>query len=200
MVNHSILLSKLSNYGLRGTSLKIIISYLTNRMQCVPIKEAQSSMLPVKCEVPQGSILGPLLYLIYIDDIQSSSNILKFVLFADDTIVFLSSPNFLSLVQSINNEPALLSDWFKANKLSPNVAKTKYLLFGSKKLVREDTNFNIILDGTAISSSTTTKFLGVKIDSQLNWKQHINKLVLKLNRNAAVIFKKPYKINTAVAL
>jgi len=157
-VKHSILLSKLSNYGLRGTPLKIINSYLPNRMQYVAIKETQSSMLPIKCGVPQGSILGPLLFLIYIDDIQSSSKFLKFVHFADDTNVFLSSPNLIyRLVQSINSELALLSDWFKANKLSLNVAKTNYLFFGSKRPVKENMfqnlpgwNRNLLIDNHEI--------------------------------------------------
>jgi len=110
-VNHSILLLKLSNYRLRGTPLNLINSYLTSKMQYVAIKEAQSSVLPIECGIPQGSILGPLFFLIFIDDIQSSSKYLNFMLFAYDTNVFLSSPKFLLLVQSINNELALLSDW-----------------------------------------------------------------------------------------
>ena len=200
-VNHAILISKLSNYGVRGLPLSLLKNYLSNRMQFVSIKDAQSSTLPIECGVPQGSILGPLLFLIYIDDIISSSKLLKFVLFADDTNVFMSSPNFLSLVQSFNTELALLSDWFKANKLSLNLLKTTYLIFGNRKVHnRSNPSVCIMLDGVIINPVTSTKFLGVLIDSQLSWKPHINKLILKLNRNSAIISKIRYKIDANIAL
>ena len=200
-VNHSILLQKLSNYGIRGLPYSLIKNYLTNRKQFVSINGTFSSILPITCGVPQGSILGPLLFLIYIDYINQCSKLLKFVLFADDTNVFMSSPNFFTLIESLNKELTLLSDWFKSNKLSLNLAKTTYLIFGKRKInANYNPNLSVILDGAYISLATSAKFLGITIDSQLNWKFHINKLILKLNRNSAVISKIRHKINATVAL
>ena len=89
-VNHEILISKLEHYGIRGIALKWLRSYLTNRMQCVEIGDVQSELDFIKCGVPQGSVLGPLLFLIYINDVVNSSSIFKFILFADDTSLYYS--------------------------------------------------------------------------------------------------------------
>jgi len=100
--------------------------------------------------------------------------LLKIALFADDTNAFMSSPKFPALVQSLNEELILLSDWLKSNKLALNLSKTTYLVFGKNKLnINNRPDLNIILDGVSISSATFTQFLGNTIDSQLNWKIHI---------------------------
>ena len=103
--------------------------------------------------------------------------------------------------QFLKEELILLSDWLKSNKLSLNLSKTTYLVFGGKKQnIKNRPALNIILDGVTISSATSMKFLSIIIDSQLNWKFHIDKLILKLNRNSAVISKIRYKIDTSIAL
>ena len=122
-LNHNILCSKLSSYGVRGSALLWFTNYLSNRKQYVTFNGINSQSLPIKCGVPQGSILGPLLFLIYINDIINTSSILSFILFADDTNIFLSHRNLQSLINIINVELLKVSIWFKCNKLSLNVLK-----------------------------------------------------------------------------
>ena len=96
-INHSLLLKKLSSYGIRGTALELFKNYLSNRLQCVEIDGVRSNLLKITCGVPQGSILGPLLFLLYINDIHTCTKLLKFYLFADDTTVVLTSyDNFIN--------------------------------------------------------------------------------------------------------
>ena len=133
-VNHSILVQKLNHYGIRGKALQLIESYLTDREQCVQINEAVSNMEKIKHGVPQGSILGPLLFLLYINDIANCSSVLSFYLFADDTTIFFSHKNFQTLQQTINDELAHVSNWLIANKLSLNVGKSNALVFHRKNV------------------------------------------------------------------
>ena len=127
-VNHKILIDKLYYYGIRGSPLDWITSYLTNRSQCVTINNHTSSKLPITCGVPQGSILGPMLFLLYINDIVSSASKVDFQLFADDTCIFFSHKDKQILENTLNSELALIHDWLVANKLSLNVAKSNLSL------------------------------------------------------------------------
>ena len=121
-VNHQILLKKLKYYGIRGLPLKWFESYLLNRTQCVSIGNIKSDIDMIKCGVPQGSILGPLLFLIYINDITKSSNILNFLLFADDTCLSFSyDESNHETEQLLNQEMQKISIWLATNKLTLNV-------------------------------------------------------------------------------
>ena len=131
-VNHEILLGKLEHYGIRGVALGWIRNYLTNRMQCTEIGDTQSELEMIKCGVPQGSVLGPLLFLIYINDIVNSSKLFNFTLFADDTSLYYSCKNTTYLENIINCELGNISNWLSANRLSLNVAKSKLLYFTNK--------------------------------------------------------------------
>ena len=115
-VNHSILLDKLYYYGIRGNAFKWFESYLTNRDQCVQIGNHSSGILNINYGVPQGSVLGPLLFLVYINDIAINYNILNFQLFADDTCIFYSHKNMKTLETTLNNELVNASNWLIANK------------------------------------------------------------------------------------
>ena len=122
-LNHSILLQKLSNYGIRGVANDWFKNYLTNREQYVIYNNILSSKCTITTGVPQGSILGPLLFLLYINDISNSSAILKFVLFADDTNIFYSCENFEILCSTVNRELREVIQWFKSNRLLVNLKK-----------------------------------------------------------------------------
>ena len=123
-IDHNILLDKLRNYGIRGIALQWIQSYHSNRSQFVTCNNTRSNFMDILCGVPQGSILGPLLFIIYINDIVNVSEKLKFILFADDTNVFFSSENKVNLKHDIEIELKKLVTWLEINKLTMNVSKT----------------------------------------------------------------------------
>ncbi len=130
-VNHQILLTKLEYYSIQGVSNDWFASYLSNRRQFVSLSGINSDYQTITCGVPQGSVLGPLLFLSYINDLSKCSNILEFHLFADDTNLFLNNSNILNLETDLNTELEKVSQWLYANKLSLNFGKTSFVVFHS---------------------------------------------------------------------
>ena len=172
-VNHSLLLQKLEQYGIRGIVLEWFKNYITERYQCVRYNNEVSDKTEISCGVPQGSVLGPLLFLIYINDICNGSELISFIPFADDTNLLMSQKNPDTLMIQMNRELELISTWLALNKLSLNLAKTHFILFkSSRKKLRSELTLKI--KGQIISQVEYTKFLGLIIDSNLSWKQHIN--------------------------
>ena len=163
-VNHEILLRKLYVYGIRGIAYDWFVSYLTNRYQYVRYNGTDSGRQRISCGVPQGSILGPLLFLLYINDIAHVSDVLYLILFADDTNAFISGKNVNELIDMMNIELAKLSKWLYANKLSLNVAKTHYLIFRSCGKPKPVFDKSLIINGEVVMQDHKTKFLGVIMD------------------------------------
>ena len=192
-VNHEILLEKIKTYGIRGKALELLQSYLLNRKQYVVYNGKASCYLNIKCEVPQGSILGPTLFLLYINDLRNISKLLKFIIFADDTNIFYSSENIKTLEKTMNDELAKLVSWFKANKLSLNINKTNFMMFTKK---RNDRKVNISIDNIKISEVKETKFLGVIIDNNLCWTPHIESVYKKIYKSLGVIYRVKDKLPT----
>ena len=197
-VNHKILLQKLEYYGIRGNALLWFTNYLSNRQQYVFHDKINSKMKYIECGVPQGSILGPLLFLIYINDLINVSKSLYTVLFADDTNMFYSDKNPDKIMETINNELAKIDIWFKVNKLSLNTSKTHYILFGNIKKAKQNAyrDLNININGTCIQSTDKTKFLGVYIDQGLTWEAHINYTCNKISKITGVLLRARNKLYT----
>ena len=179
------MLNKLSHYGIRGIPHNWFKSYLTNRCQYVYLNGSNSNSLPVTCGVPQGSILGPLLFLLYINDINSVSKVLTFVMFADDTHLFIKGRNLDSLTTVLNSELEIITDWFCANLLSLNIKKTNYILFGNRKVC----DIPVFINHEKISRVYETKFLGIIIQANLKWNAHINAVKNKISKSLGIINK-----------
>ena len=199
-IDHKILLHKLEHHGFRGIVLEWFKNYLTNRTQYVAFNDCTSDPQNIICGVPQGSVLGPLLFILYVNDITFTSNILDFILFADDTTILYSHKDISSKVNMVNEELQEVNNWFKANKLSINASKTNFMTLGTPHMTstkaREE--LNVMLDNTALERVKFTKFLGVLIDECLTWKNHINCISKTISRNIGVMNKLkhyiPYRI------
>ena len=187
-VNHDILLQKLEHYGGRGNTLNWFQSYLTGRAQYVTVNGHVSGSLPVSCGVPQGSVLGPLLSLIYVKDLLSVSKVLRFYLFADDTSIYYDSDNLINLQKVVNRELRKVRKWLDANRLSLNISKTNYAIFHSPSR-RIDEFIRIKLGSQTLTRVDYIKHLGVLVDSTLSWKPHITELSKSLARTTGIFFK-----------
>ena len=176
--------SKLYNYDIRGLANDWLKSYLSDRHQRVAFNNILSNPANITCGVPQGSILGPLLFLLYINDLPLCSKTPNFILFADDTNILFSHSDPKVLESLINTELKIISNWFKLNKLSLNIKKTNYMIFKNKHSNKPNINIDINIDETPILQVDTAKFLGLLIDSNLSWNshtQHVSKIVSKYN-------------------
>ena len=196
-INPDILFYKLSYYGVRGIALEWFRNYLHNRQQCVYIANALSNTKDVSCGVPQGSILGPLLFLIYINDFCKSSEVLSFILFADDSNLFFSHKDPHILLSTINQELKCVSEWIKANKLSLNLQKTNYMLFSN---IINELPGNVVFYCTITQRVLNTKFLGITIDEKLSWKEHVDNICKVISRNIGIINKVKFYFPTRILL
>ena len=144
--------------------------------------------MTVKCGVPQGSVLGPLLFLIYINDIHKSSEILKFHLFADNTSIFYSHKDLRNVEMTLNNEPVIVSEWLIANRLTLNVSESNFVIFHppQKKISK---NVMLQINGEKLEEKRSTKYLGLSIDKHLTWKHHIHHLNLKISKGIGLLAK-----------
>ena len=188
-VDHQILLRKLELHGIKGKALTFLKSYLTNRKQKCQIKGSISSEKSIKCGVPQGSILGPLFFLIYINDLPQCLNNTKPRLFADDTNLTATGDSIPHLETAVNSDLENLRKWLIANKLSLNVAKTEFMLIGSKPMIKSVSNSqpNIEIENKPIKQVYECKTLGVTVDQHLSWKSNTDNICKKITAGISAL-------------
>lgn len=205
-VNYDILIGKLERYGIRGNILDLLKSYLTNRKQitvfnriCTKSKKEITYMSSARdciSGVPQGSVLGPLLFLIYINDLPKCTEY-QTVLFADDSTLIVPCKNIETYQNDINTSLNNIIEWLLINKLKINIDKTNIMSFNQRT---EKPNLNITYADNIISEINNARFLGIHLDSQLNWKFHIDIVTKKLNNYSYELYNLSKIVNEAVVL
>ena len=183
-LNHDILLDKLRFYGITSKEICFFKSYLNNRTQYVDYDGTTSDIEQITTGVPQGSILGPLLFVIYINDISNASNFFKAILYADDSTLITSLD---TSEVNINYELSKISNWLKLNMLSINVSKSKFIVFHMPQKGFNIPSLNI--NNTNIERVTEFNFLGIIIHQHLKWDSHINKIAMKISSATGIIYK-----------
>lgn len=185
-IDHTILLKKLSKYSIRGVAHKLVSSYLENRKQYVQINNVKSESHYIQCGVPQGSVPGPKLFILYSNDFVYVSKLLKCILFVDDTTLFYCEEDITQVLSVVKQEFKRLKTWFDVNKLSLNLEKTNFMKFSNRG---RDTGASINIDGIEINRVRKTKFLGVILDENLCWKSHIHYTKAKISKTIAMLHK-----------
>ncbi|KAG6440382.1 hypothetical protein O3G_MSEX001260 [Manduca sexta] len=205
-VDHEILIHKLERYGIRGKGLELLSSYLSDRHQCTKTTNIniynkletkyRSKFRNIKYGVPQGSVLGPLLFLVYINDLPNNINH-PTVLFADDSTIVIKYDKNYKYEDEINNTLEQSIEWLEQNNLRINLEKTQFMQFSQRQITQQ---LNIKYNRVTINETNATKFLGLIIDSKLNWKQQIQAVCKKINCSAYALYKLSKVVNRDAVL
>ena len=176
-------------------ALKWIKSYFSCRQQFVQFNEVCSTTQTIKCGVPQGSILGPLFFILYIDGLPNASKLTQPFLFADDISIFYSHSDPNKLHSTLNDELRNFDVWLKCNKLSVNLQKTNYIIFKSRQ---KKLNYNLTLffGNQSLNRTNLTKFLGVYVDEHLTWKHHISFICKQISKSVGIIFRPRFYLSS----
>ena len=185
-VRHDILINKLNHYGIRGVVLEWFKSYLSDRTQSTSIHNVSSLPQKVSYGVPQGSVLGPILFLLFINDLPSIFSSFKSILFADDSSFYVIGPCLKSLIHQANSDLDKFYQWTLSNRLTVNLDKTKYMIVSNKN---PKTLPPLFLNFDTISRTRYHKILGIVIDQDLSFKEHINQLCIKLSHSFSLLYQ-----------
>ena len=187
-VDHNILTEKLMKFGCIGNTLNCFKSYLTDRKQMCKVNQTTSKSRTISCGVPQGSNLGPILFLLYVNDLPNCLKSTSASMFADDTNLTASGNTITELHNKLNNDLENIHQWLLANKLTLNTSKTEYMMVGSRqKLGKGEDDTHIKLGDNKIKKVKETKTLGVIVDDQLKWNSHINTVSTKVSKGIGMI-------------
>ena len=186
-VNHEILLKKLEKYGVIGSENAWFASYLCNRRQFCRVNGVSSRLDDINCGVPQGSCLGPLLFMIYINDLPFSLQCCQVTMYADDTTLSHSSKNITDLNENLNRDLCNLKQWLQGNKLSLNLIKTQAMVVGSRPNLKKISDKKVqpptfVIDDSQIDIVEKVKYLGVQLDQHLVWDEHARYVCTKVSR------------------
>ena len=199
-LDHDLLLHKMERYGLRGVILDWFRSYLHDRklrVKCKPTSSGQietSAEFPIEYGTPQGSCLGPLLFLIFCNDLHLNLSYLHCVQFADDTTLLLGHKNHRYLKYCVESDLAIIQDWFNANKLTLNINKSSFMIFSPNH--KKTCKLEITLNGITLPRTNNTKFLGTWIDEKLVWSHHLKNLRTKLLSKLGLLRKSKKLLST----
>lgn len=191
-VNHKILLDKLYNYGIRGKAHQLITSYLQNRYHRVKVNDVISEYCEVNTGVPQGTVLGPLFFVLYVNDLLNTMPDDIIISFADDTAIVSTGKNWNEVEDNMNNYLRDVSSWLASNKLSLNIDKTVYMTFGSYSNSIPEF-LDISINGKSITNVESCKYLGIIFDNKMKWDKHIE-YILNKTKYLVFIFHKLSKI------
>ena len=167
-VNHKILCKKLEKLGITGNILKWIRNYLSQRKQCTYTNGTVSSYLDITCGVPQGSILGPLFFIVYMNDIRSALKHCNYLLHADDTVLYLTG-DLTICTDNLCDDLSGFKGWCDRNQLTINIKKTKYVIFGLKSKTRKINNHILSINNNRLEKVNSYKYLGLTLDMNI-WK------------------------------
>ena len=168
-MDNPLLLQKLTDIGLTTSTTQWFRSYLTNRSQITSVGDAHSASTEMPIGVPQGSILGPLLFLIYVNDLPDCHLASDIILYADDTVLYYSSKSVSDLEHHINADLGTVSEWFSRNLLTLNISKCNFVIFGSPQKLNRIQDISVKVEGTSIERKQSFKYLGVTLQQSMSW-------------------------------
>ena len=179
--------TKLPSFGVTSDMAKWFESYLNGRMQCTSCSLELSDLLPVMHGVPQGSILGPLLFLIYINDLPTVIKHSEVALYADDAVLYCYDSNPAGLECALNANLHAIASWLNDNKLTLNVDKTKAMLIGSDSKLRKLNSLSVFVLANQLDSVRSFKYLGVVLSSNFTWTEHVEHVKSKVNQRLGLL-------------
>ena len=196
-VDHQILFRKLEIYSIKHQALALLESYLSYRNQKCQINGYLSSKKMIKCGIPQGSILGPLFFLLYINDLPQCLTKTKPRLFTDDTNLTASGNCIPYLENAVNSDLENLRKWLIANRLTLNVVKTEFMLIGTKQMIESISNLqlNVVIESNPVKQVTECKTLGVTVDQHLSWKSNTENICKKMTSGISALRRRKEFVN-----